>query len=708
MAIFCYDRTEKLVCVLENKIGACNYFDATMREVMNGEFTAQFSVDATNSDAQLIPEDGYFIIEDENGVNQLFVIVRFEDAHGTIAVREIFGEHAEVELIDEVLNDLVIPTQSIINDAINGVIQGTKWQLGTVVDMTPSPQLSDEPLEIIQVDRLTALRLVRERWGGDIPFRTAITGSTFNRYVDYDVSKGTDLGVWFEYSKDVEEITRETDTSLIKTALIGIGGATETQNNVQTIVFPKTGGVFDWQIIDLSNPFNTTFYTQANIFTTDFTNGQLTTPPNSIDNTMANATNPTNFTPLERVIGQTAGQSYPVYGGVKTPSGAWYRTGWVSFTLPVSGFARPVTSGVIKNVDFTHVVWQSPPNPANKPDNQSYVEDVAAKNRWGRTNSQGQRSNLWGFYKSETTDPALLLQETWDELQRLNKPLVRYTAKVVNLSLLTGQIPIAIRVGDEVKIIDRDMGIEVQTRVYEKITDLNYPERSELVFNQFRDLMTDQLAEQPDFDDFVRAGDPVHSSSLTGKISEPLGNSSDLRISAANTYIDAGDVWLGNSTTGETTISGNIFMPNITQIIAWKTGNQTLTIGAVNKITTWFEQTDVKGEFNPTNGVFQPLSKGMYLIDIGIKLGNFTTAGADFYISIYKNNVESQRMYETYHAQTLRIVDGTAAFVHSASHIVVVQNPPNDYFELAVHPDVACSVIGVNSYDTYFRVVKLA
>lgn len=272
---------------------------------------------------------------------------------------------------------------------------------------------------------------------------------------------------------------------------------------IPVVLLAENVDQYGWQIVGLSNPFNTTYYVKAAIFDRAFTNGQTTTPVGIISEKAATQTNPYNSTPIESVTGLTAGNTYTVYGGLLTPSGQWWTTTPESASVTLSEvYTNPI--------EFETVTWQKPQNPANKPWGQNWVEDIAARDKWGRLDVNGNRAHLWGFYRSSTTDRNQLIHETWDALQKNLNPLVRYTINIIDLNRILGQNLDPLYVGDTVTIVDNDLGVRIQSRILERNIDLNYPEKSNIVLGQVTQSVTNTLASNEFISGGGVGGTPVY------------------------------------------------------------------------------------------------------------------------------------------------------------------------------------------------------
>src|SRR5665647_210683 len=136
------------------------------------------------------------------------------------------------------------------------------------------------------------------------------------------------------------------------------------------------------------------------------------------------------------------------------------------------GVETDAGTGYGRRLTFADVVWTvAGGDPVDKPAGQEWVGDPGALIQFGRP---GGRHRFGVFTNEDQTDPALLLQETWDDLQARKTPRLTYRLKVVALETLTGYSHEAIRLGDLVRAIDREFTPEllVSARIVELIRDL--------------------------------------------------------------------------------------------------------------------------------------------------------------------------------------------------------------------------------------------
>jgi len=120
----------------------------------------------------------------------------------------------------------------------------------------------------------------------------------------------------------------------------------------------------------------------------------------------------------------------------------------------------------------------------DKPAGQEWVGDADALAQWGRP---GNRHRFDVFVDEEETDPAKLLQKTRDELGRRKVPRATYRLDVVSLEELTGYEHEKVRLGDMVRVIDREFKPElvVSARVIEIERDILDPANTKVVLGSF-------------------------------------------------------------------------------------------------------------------------------------------------------------------------------------------------------------------------------
>lgn len=131
-------------------------------------------------------------------------------------------------------------------------------------------------------------------------------------------------------------------------------------------------------------------------------------------------------------------------------------------------------------------------------DGKAYVENLEAKEIWGRPNNDGTKSHVFSKVEfDDCEDPAELLQLTTAKLEELSEPLISYQATVVDLKAF-GIEHEGVDLGDTVAIIDREFKPELRlkARVVKITRDLLEPENTVIVLGNFIPSIVDQWTEQ--------------------------------------------------------------------------------------------------------------------------------------------------------------------------------------------------------------------
>lgn len=134
-----------------------------------------------------------------------------------------------------------------------------------------------------------------------------------------------------------------------------------------------------------------------------------------------------------------------------------------------------------RKLDFSSVAWSTANgDPADKPEGQTYVEDVAATAAWGRNGVPRYR-----VIEFDTDDPAELLTLTWEALEATNAPKITIDMTVADLQRI-GYAQEGMGLGDLVNVILQPLGIVQQARVVQLDEDLLYPENTRPVIGDYR------------------------------------------------------------------------------------------------------------------------------------------------------------------------------------------------------------------------------
>lgn len=174
------------------------------------------------------------------------------------------------------------------------------------------------------------------------------------------------------------------------------------------------------------------------------------------------------FKPRITMTGSTiTGKYIDIADQLSQDYGKWYEYGSNLLTITAERAAVPYTAfigrgkgveagdGYGRRITFGDVVWTTPGNPVNKPSGQNWVDIPAATAAFGYEDGS-PRIGIQEF--PEITDPAILLQATYEHAEANARPAVQFSSNVVE----TG----AAEVGETVTVLRDDIGIRYKTRIF--------------------------------------------------------------------------------------------------------------------------------------------------------------------------------------------------------------------------------------------------
>jgi phage minor structural protein len=127
---------------------------------------------------------------------------------------------------------------------------------------------------------------------------------------------------------------------------------------------------------------------------------------------------------------------------------------------------------------------------------QSFVVDETARQKWGRLTQGGTRKHLFGVFQSSTENPEQLLEQTQKALEKLKEPQISYEIKAIDYGALTGAPHELALLGDDVIILDRELGLQLKARIIERRKNRLDPQLNELVIGNFVPTFSNRLNEQ--------------------------------------------------------------------------------------------------------------------------------------------------------------------------------------------------------------------
>ena len=169
------------------------------------------------------------------------------------------------------------------------------------------------------------------------------------------------------------------------------------------------------------------------------------------------------------------------------------------------------------NTNFKDIEWSvDNGNPCNKPLQQDFVVDIAANDLW---NNNGKYIKT--VYKSDTEDPATLLQESWDYLQEVKQPKFDYN---IDLALVMEDYN-DIRVGDTNYIVDFDYSpaILLEARVGKLELSFTNPNDNKCTLTNYKELtsMLSPYSNEVMINDMIQSHFPIQGEDIAmGAIGE--------------------------------------------------------------------------------------------------------------------------------------------------------------------------------------------
>lgn len=205
---------------------ALPYFDDYHEDTLDGIDTYKFIVPAGHPDSGLIEPRGHIILTDANNEQRLYTIKEITDTYYDFnkPAKEIF---CECTAITELLGDVVRPRTLKAVDArmaIAAVLnEGSMgWGLGQIEETYTVDFKIEEHMTVLEALR----KLTDEQFFKDLYFTVELTGTRISKkLVNFREDRGEETKVRFDYSIDLRGAGRTEDTSMLATAIIGLGKA---------------------------------------------------------------------------------------------------------------------------------------------------------------------------------------------------------------------------------------------------------------------------------------------------------------------------------------------------------------------------------------------------------------------------------------------------------------------------------------------------
>lgn len=172
-----------------------------------------------------------------------------------------------------------------------------------------------------------------------------------------------------------------------------------------------------------------------------------------------------------------------------------------------------------RRLTFADVVWSTADgDPVDKPNGQEWVGDPAALAVFGRNGR-----HRYGFAVFDnTTDPEVLLQQTWQKLQEQKEPVISITGTVRDTERILGRSHEAVRMYDTILIRLRrnDAYLDISAIISEIIRDYVYPDNTRITIGNALissgDVVRDLTAKVASFEDRAAVWDRANAFDLQG------------------------------------------------------------------------------------------------------------------------------------------------------------------------------------------------
>lgn len=205
-----FDRWDNQIGVVDDVISAIH------RDELNGEDSLKLTLASCN-----LVKGNRIVWRDKFGTWHEHIVNDLKNVHeGGRLCTVAYCESSLAELFSDYIEELR-PYDVSATIALQRALSVTRWQLGTVtVQGTGSASF-------YHISSREALTLITERWGGELSATITVSGThVVSRSVNL-TSRGSDYGKRFEWSKDIEGITRNVSGDDVCTALYGYGKGLE-------------------------------------------------------------------------------------------------------------------------------------------------------------------------------------------------------------------------------------------------------------------------------------------------------------------------------------------------------------------------------------------------------------------------------------------------------------------------------------------------
>lgn len=553
-----FDKSDAVKCWIsnENDNSSTRLLAGILTDVLNGDINLEFSIPLDSLEASLIEESDQVAVEIAPNKWQLFEIKEItkikEENEVHYACR-----HAMLELADHVVLDKVFYNTTATGSIMDYLLIGTRWTKGIA---NPSFDKHDIAFSNMSVLDCFAHLISVFGMEISFDF-TITGSKIITRTVNVQWSRGSNKGLRFEWKKNLIGIERTVNTDNLKTALIGIGanlseGTIDSENSNLAPKNPKYTTIteIEWKTSANSNilhPKQGTFLDliYMGVTTTSNTGKLYLDKVNKVQTASAKAikssitaenmaiTTKPYPTPIEPSIQYIFSCSIKSNATITGSLGAWFYDSEGNFISSIASTTfsatttftrRSLTFTTPSNASYVSVgatiinatnksqfwidalmldkgnvlnTWLSGGTYGGKTYAKAkgipFVEDVAAKNTWGRLQGANRLNRVGLYVNNEQKDPNKLLEETLKALDNLKYPIASYQAKVVDLYKVLANSTYQAELGDRVTVIDDDLGLTLTPRIVEIKNNLLVPEDTEIIFETLQGtLASPKMASQ--------------------------------------------------------------------------------------------------------------------------------------------------------------------------------------------------------------------
>lgn len=218
MNIYLLDRNLRVCDTLSNE------GDAKSSPFFNDEYIQYLETGAETFEFETLESDylenGNYVAFSYKNDYKLFQISEIEDTHEDNLIKKVYCEVAGLELTYEIMRPRTIASANI-KQFMSTVLSDTSWEVGYIDE-----NITDTyTIEIDDYEKI--YDLIQEyikKYQCEISFRVTMKNATVtHKYIDVFKRRGSITDYRFEYSKNVNGITRKVNSFDLCTAIIGTG-----------------------------------------------------------------------------------------------------------------------------------------------------------------------------------------------------------------------------------------------------------------------------------------------------------------------------------------------------------------------------------------------------------------------------------------------------------------------------------------------------